>query len=138
MMMLRFIQTSAQVCSKGKICEGVGSSRFIASAVMTEETIRSYKDAAASHLPAETPPTNPKLQQLINSLREVLAQHPDGISLNEARRSCPLLFDSEMLKDHQSVRHLLLSLPQVVRMEGFGVQTRLFPAPKNLTSFTPQ
>ncbi|GAA6068823.1 uncharacterized protein C1orf87 homolog isoform X1, partial [Tachysurus ichikawai] len=104
------------------------------SAVMTGETVRSYKDAAASHLPADfnkTLPTNPKLKQLMNSLRKVLAQHPDGISLNEARRSCPLLFDSEMLKDHQSVRHLLLSLPQVVRMEGFGVQTHLFPASTN-------
>ncbi|KAK3547778.1 hypothetical protein QTP86_029926 [Hemibagrus guttatus] len=77
------------------------------------------------------PPQNPKLQCLINSLREVLAQRPNGISLNEARRSCPLLFDSELLKDHPSVRHLLLSLPQVVYLKGTGVQTHLLPAPKN-------
>ncbi|KAG7323468.1 hypothetical protein KOW79_013170 [Hemibagrus wyckioides] len=94
---------------------------------------RSYKDVAVTHLPAgvKTLPQNPKLQQLINSLREVLAQRPNGISLTEARRSCPLLFDSELLKDHPSVRHLLLSLPRVVYVKGTSVQTRLLPASKN-------
>ncbi|KAF4078436.1 hypothetical protein AMELA_G00199130 [Ameiurus melas] len=93
---------------------------------------RSYKDAAVTNLPADfnkTPPPNPRLQTLNKSLRELLAQRPDGVSLNEARRACPLLSDPELLKDYPSVRHLLLSMPTVVFLEGFGVQTRLFPPP---------
>ncbi|KAI5096231.1 hypothetical protein C0J45_14661 [Silurus meridionalis] len=95
---------------------------------------RSYKEAAVTNLPADfnsTPPPNPRFQQLIESLKDLLALRPGGISVNEALRSCPLLSDPEMLKDHPSVRHLLMSFPEIVHLQGFSVQTRLFPASSN-------
>ncbi|KAI4890812.1 hypothetical protein NFI96_013989, partial [Prochilodus magdalenae] len=89
--------------------------------------VRSYKDAALANLPPSAikgPSTNP---QLTDSLRALLAQHPNGVSLSQARRSCPLLEDPDVLKNYTSVRHLLASFPKFVRLQGVGVQTRVLP-----------
>ncbi|XP_076846217.1 uncharacterized protein LOC143491259 isoform X1 [Brachyhypopomus gauderio] len=92
-------------------------------------TGRSYKDVVLFNLPDSStgPPPNPHLAQLIGSLRELMARSPDGVSLSEVRRSCPLLYHTDVLRNFPSVRHLLASMPNVVRLQGVGVQTRVLP-----------
>ncbi|KAK1803746.1 hypothetical protein P4O66_020767 [Electrophorus voltai] len=91
---------------------------------------RSYKDVVLANLRPDykrRPPQNPPLVQLIGSLRKLMAQNPDGVSLTEVRRSCPLVFHTDVLKNFPSVRHLLASMPNIVRLQGVGVQTRVLP-----------
>ncbi|KAG9269339.1 hypothetical protein AMEX_G16363 [Astyanax mexicanus] len=94
-------------------------------------TSRSYKDAALANLPADfhkQPPVDSAMSQLIGSLKNLLACHPEGLTLNQTRRFCPQLLNQDVLKDYPSVRHLLQSMPKVVRLEGIGVQTRVLLA----------
>lgn len=78
-------------------------------------------------------PSEPRsdLMKLKKSLRDLMTQYPEGVTLSKARRFCPLLLDPELLKDHASVRQLLASMPDVVKLWGFGVQTLLLPADTN-------
>lgn len=79
-------------------------------------------------------PSEPRsnLMKLKKSLRDLMTQYPEGITMSKARRFCPLLLDPELLKNHASVRHLLASMPDVVRLWGLGVQTFLLPADTKL------
>lgn len=72
------------------------------------------------------------LMKLKKALRDLMVQYPAGVTLSKARRSCPLLLDSVVLNGYASVRQLLTSMPDVVRLQGFGVQTFLLPADNKL------
>lgn len=71
------------------------------------------------------------LMKLKNALRVLMVQYPNGVTLSKARRSCPLLLDSVVLDSYASVRQLLASMPDVVTLKGFGVQTFLHPPGTN-------
>ncbi|KAI7794515.1 hypothetical protein IRJ41_015312 [Triplophysa rosa] len=92
------------------------------------DNVRLYSTAASAGLQS-TPdrPINTNLSRLKIDLRNLLARHPNGIHLSKVRRSCPLILNPQVLNDHASVRQLLQSMPDVVRLCGFGVQTILFP-----------
>ncbi|ROL52090.1 hypothetical protein DPX16_5967 [Anabarilius grahami] len=92
----------------------------------------SYSAVAARGAPpsSDTKPQS-DLMKLKKSLRDLMTQYPVGITLSKARRFCPLLLDPELLKNHASVRQLLASMPDVVTLWGFGVQTLLLPADTN-------
>ncbi|KAK7129361.1 hypothetical protein R3I94_017539 [Phoxinus phoxinus] len=68
------------------------------------------------------------LIKLKKALWDLMVQYPAGVTLSKARRSCPLLLDSVELDGYASVRQLLASMPDVVTLHGFGVQTFLLPA----------
>jgi len=72
------------------------------------------------------------LMKLKKALRDLMVQYPAGVTLSKARRSCPLLLDSVVLNDYASFRQLLKSMPDVVKLQGLGVQTFLLPADTKL------
>lgn len=77
-------------------------------------------------------PANLDLLKLKQDLRDLLSRHSEGISLSKARSFCPLLLNPQLLNDHASVRQLLQSMPDVVTLQGFGVQTILLPTIKTV------
>ncbi|KAA0706605.1 hypothetical protein E1301_Tti014069 [Triplophysa tibetana] len=92
------------------------------------DNVKLYSTAASVGLQS-TPdrPINTDLWRLKKDLWNLLARHPDGIPLSKVRRSCPFILNPQVLKGHTSVRHLLQSIPDVVRLSGFGVQTMVLP-----------
>ncbi|KAK2885254.1 hypothetical protein QQF64_021412 [Cirrhinus molitorella] len=88
-----------------------------------------YSNVLAKGAPpsSDTQPST-DLMNLKRALRGLMAKYPDGVTLSKARRSCPLLLDSKVLDSYASVRQLLESMPDVVTLRGFGVQTFLLPA----------
>ncbi|KAG5275776.1 hypothetical protein AALO_G00124440 [Alosa alosa] len=91
---------------------------------------KSYRDAVVAHMPpqpARAPPENVPQSNLKVRLRNVLRRHPDGMLLAQLRRSCPILFQPEVLGSYISTTELLNSMGDVLRIEGFGVQRRVYP-----------
>ncbi|KAG5849986.1 hypothetical protein ANANG_G00077500 [Anguilla anguilla] len=93
----------------------------------------SYKDALQWQMPASGPGNsaaaqNDPVNKLKASLRNIMHRHPEGMSLAQIRRSCPLLRDPVLLKDFASSKLLLASLTDVVQLQGIGIQTRVCPA----------
>ncbi|CAM4675748.1 unnamed protein product [Leuciscus chuanchicus] len=93
------------------------------SGVMTLYSAVLAKGAPAS---SDTKPST-DLMKLKKALRDLMVQYPAGVTLSKARRSCPLLLDSVVLNGYASVRQLLASMPDVVILQGLGVQTFLLP-----------
>ncbi|MBN3322248.1 AT1A2 ATPase, partial [Atractosteus spatula] len=94
---------------------------------------RSTPSAAASSTvsPSISPGTSSgdPMSLLKASLGELLRAHPGGLPLARVRKSClSLLHHPNLLVGHSSVRQLLESLTDVVRLQGIGVQTCVLPA----------
>ncbi|XP_069044543.1 formin-binding protein 4-like [Lepisosteus oculatus] len=94
---------------------------------------RSTPSAAASSTvsPSISPGTSSgdPMSLLKASLGELLRAHPGGLPLARVRKSClSLLHHPDLLVGHSSVRQLLESLTDVVRLQGIGVQTCVLPA----------
>ncbi|KAG9350981.1 hypothetical protein JZ751_024870 [Albula glossodonta] len=70
-------------------------------------------------------PQSDTMSRLKASLRTILHRHPEGVSLAQVRRSCPLLYDPGVLEGYASSKQVLASLTDVVRLSGIGVQTRV-------------
>ncbi|KAJ8279034.1 hypothetical protein COCON_G00061000 [Conger conger] len=96
---------------------------------------KSYKDALQRQMPqSASGPGKPATAQdgnknrLKASLHSITCKHPEGVSLAQIRRWCPLLRDPGLLEGFASSKQLLASLTDVVRLQGYGVQTRVYPA----------
>ncbi|KAK6313837.1 hypothetical protein J4Q44_G00152960 [Coregonus suidteri] len=99
--------------------------------------IKSYRDAlqtqsnkvrTCARPAAPTTAQNSYLTRLKGSLRYLMSQHPEGIPLSRMRQACSLLLHPEVLEAYPSTRYLLASLPDVVSLQGIGVQTLVLPA----------
>ncbi|KAL1022736.1 hypothetical protein UPYG_G00031660 [Umbra pygmaea] len=77
---------------------------------------------------APTTTQNHHLTTLRSSICDLICQYPEGILLSQIRQACPLVLHPDVLEPYPSTRQLLASLPDVVRLEGFGVQTLVLPA----------
>ncbi|KAJ7986330.1 hypothetical protein DPEC_G00338810 [Dallia pectoralis] len=93
----------------------------------------SYRDALQARINkvrpnASNPAQNTNLARLRGSIGNLMTQHPDGVLLSRMRQACPLLLHPELLEPYPSTKHLLASLPDLVRLQGVGVQTLVLPA----------
>ncbi|KAJ8376309.1 hypothetical protein SKAU_G00068890 [Synaphobranchus kaupii] len=89
---------------------------------------KSYKDALQWQIPQSGPGNsataqNESMRRLKASLCSLMRRHPDGLSLAQVRRSCPLLCDPGLLDGFASTKQLLASLTDVVRLDGIGTET---------------
>lgn len=73
------------------------------------------------------PPENAPRANLKAHLRNLLRGRPEGVPLAQLRRSCPILFQPEVLGPYVSTTELLSSMSDVLRIVGFGVQRRVYP-----------
>ncbi|CAM5173333.1 unnamed protein product [Eretmochelys imbricata] len=98
---------------------------------------------APSRLPRPTRPASPQLDppmaeraELEQNVARVLRGHPGGISLFRFRQAYGAAYSHPFpLDSTASVKEQLAAMPGVVRVEGWGVQTMLFPVrPQELPS----
>ncbi|CAM4689355.1 unnamed protein product [Lepidochelys olivacea] len=98
---------------------------------------------APSRLPRPTRPASPQLDPLMAERAEleqnvawVLRGHPGGISLFRFRQAYGAAYSHPFpLDSTASAKEQLAAMPGVVRVEGWGVQTMLFPVcPQELPS----
>lgn len=98
--------------------------------------IKSYKDALQTRSTKVRPAADPiaqndELRELRGGLVTLMKQHPDGLTLPQVRQACPHLVAPAVLKSYPSIKQLLGSFTDVVRLQGVGVQTLVLPASRH-------